>query len=205
MSNKFSKTISALRKERGISQKNVAASLGISQALLSHYERGIRECGLDFLIKAAVYYGVSCDYLLGHDTRPFTDKNSDNDIHTSPQQRLACVLDIINDLICRLQNEELKNEVQNFFYLSVYRIIRILFQLYSVDESVFKLDDSIYQQLSLGEMQFCETRMRMVPMESQPKYSSLEALTNGNPNHTKVLKEFISSTEEILSSNLNCK
>ena len=39
--------------------------MGISQALLSHYEKGIRECGLDFLVKAAEYYDVSCDYLLG--------------------------------------------------------------------------------------------------------------------------------------------
>lgn len=202
MSNKFSKTISALRKERGISQKNAAANLGISQALLSHYERGIRECGLDFLIKAADYYGVSCDYLLGHDTCPFTDKNSDDTIHTSPQRLLACVLDIVNDLICRLQNEELKTEVQNFLYLSVYRIIRILCQLYSVDESIFMFDNSIYQQLSLGEMQLCETRMKLVPTKSMPKYSSLEELTNGNPNQYKALKDFISMTEEILNLKL---
>ena len=38
---------------------------GISQALLSHYEKGIRECGLDFVIRCADYYHVSCDYLLG--------------------------------------------------------------------------------------------------------------------------------------------
>ena len=37
----------------------------ISQALLSHYEKGIRECGLDFIVRTADYYGVSCDYLLG--------------------------------------------------------------------------------------------------------------------------------------------
>lgn len=54
-----------LRKERGYSQKKAAGDLGISQALLSHYERGIRECGLNFLVRAADYYGVSCDYLLG--------------------------------------------------------------------------------------------------------------------------------------------
>lgn len=54
-----------LRKEKGLSQKDAAAKLGISQALLSHYEKGIRECGQNFLIKAADFYGVSCDYLLG--------------------------------------------------------------------------------------------------------------------------------------------
>ena len=61
----FSKILRKLREERKISQKTVAQELGISQALLSHYEKGVRECGLGFLIKAAKYYEVSSDYLLG--------------------------------------------------------------------------------------------------------------------------------------------
>ena len=63
--NDFPRILTLLRKERGFSQKKAAADLGISQALLSHYEKGVRECGLDFLVRAAAYYGVSCDYLLG--------------------------------------------------------------------------------------------------------------------------------------------
>ena len=62
---KFSQMLSKMRKERGISQKKAATDLGISQALLSHYEKGIRECGLDFVIKCSKYYGVTTDYLLG--------------------------------------------------------------------------------------------------------------------------------------------
>ena len=65
MNNNFSRIMTLLRKERGLSQKKVAADLQISQALLSHYEKGIRECGLDFVVRAADYYNVSCDYLLG--------------------------------------------------------------------------------------------------------------------------------------------
>ncbi len=65
MNCEFPKIISDLRKSRGISQKQAAIDLGVSQALLSHYEKGIRECGLDFLIKLANYYEVSCDELLG--------------------------------------------------------------------------------------------------------------------------------------------
>lgn len=61
----FPNILSKLRRERGISQKQAALDLGVSQALLSHYEKGIRECGLDFLIGAADYFGVTTDYLLG--------------------------------------------------------------------------------------------------------------------------------------------
>lgn len=65
MDRTFSVVLGELRKEKGISQKAAAEGLGISQALLSHYERGIRECSLEFLTRAADYYGVTCDYLLG--------------------------------------------------------------------------------------------------------------------------------------------
>ena len=61
----FSETMSALRKARGLSQRRAAADLNISQALLSHYENGAREPGLDFVRRACAYYGVSADYLLG--------------------------------------------------------------------------------------------------------------------------------------------
>ena len=46
-------------------QRQVAAALGVSQALLSHYENGVREPGLAFITRACAYYGVSADYLLG--------------------------------------------------------------------------------------------------------------------------------------------
>ena len=62
---KFALKLSELRRERGISQKKAATDLGISQALLSHYEKGIRECGLDFVIRCSEYYSVTTDYLLG--------------------------------------------------------------------------------------------------------------------------------------------
>ena len=70
MNSDFPRIITLLRKERGVSQKKAAADLGISQALLSHYEKGIRECGLEFLVKTADYYDVSCDYLLGRSPEP---------------------------------------------------------------------------------------------------------------------------------------
>lgn len=65
MSSTFATKLSALRREQNITQKNAAEALGISQALLSHYEKGIRECNMEFIRKAAVFYDVTADYLLG--------------------------------------------------------------------------------------------------------------------------------------------
>ena len=61
----FPRTLSLLRQEKGVSQRTAADALGISQALLSHYENGVREPGLQFLVKACDYYSVSADFLLG--------------------------------------------------------------------------------------------------------------------------------------------
>ena len=61
----FSRTLALLRQEKEISQRKAAADLGISQALLSHYENGVREPGLAFVKKACDYYHDSADYLLG--------------------------------------------------------------------------------------------------------------------------------------------
>ena len=65
MNAEFSRTLSLLRKEKGVSQRTAAGALEISQALLSHYENGVREPGLVFVVKACDYYGVSADFLLG--------------------------------------------------------------------------------------------------------------------------------------------
>ncbi len=65
MNAEFSRTLALLRHEKGVSQRRAAEALGISQALMSHYEKGVREPGLAFIVRACDYYGVSADYLLG--------------------------------------------------------------------------------------------------------------------------------------------
>ena len=74
MTRGFGETMAALRKERKLPQRTAAADLHISQALLSHYENGTREPGLDFLCRACDYYGVSADYLLGRSDCPCPEK-----------------------------------------------------------------------------------------------------------------------------------
>ena len=65
MQTAFSQVLTELRHQRGMSQKQAAADLGISQALLSHYENGAREPRLEFVLKICEYYGVTADRLLG--------------------------------------------------------------------------------------------------------------------------------------------
>lgn len=85
-----------LRTEKGISQKEAAIDLDVSQALLSHYEKGVREFGLDFLCRAANYYGVTADYLLGRsesrsgfDSAVLDDRKEDVKFNTATVYRAA--------------------------------------------------------------------------------------------------------------------
>lgn len=93
---KYSERLVELRTEKGISQKEAAIDLGISQALLSHYEKGIREFNMDFLCRVADYYGVTADYILGRtqsragvDATAFDDREEDAVFNTRSIYRAA--------------------------------------------------------------------------------------------------------------------
>ncbi len=54
-----------LRTDRGITQKEFAKILNISNSTLSQYESNLRVPSDDIKIKIATYFDVSLDYLLG--------------------------------------------------------------------------------------------------------------------------------------------
>jgi transcriptional regulator with XRE-family HTH domain len=54
-----------LRDQRGLTQEELATSLGISRAALSHYEKGRREPDTETLGKFADLFKVSMDFLVG--------------------------------------------------------------------------------------------------------------------------------------------
>lgn len=57
--------IRKLRKEKGLSQLELAGHLNISNTTLSQYESGKRIPGDEIKIKIAGFFNVSIDYLLG--------------------------------------------------------------------------------------------------------------------------------------------
>ena len=147
MNNNFARIITLLRKERGYSQKKVAAELDISQALLSHYEKGIRECGLDFVVKVADYYNVSCDYLLGRtphrsgatisvDDIPEPDAAGKENVMHGPggsvlpllnKKLIANSLNVIFGMLQKFNNKSLTAEISAYLNLCIYKIFRVLY------------------------------------------------------------------------------
>ena len=61
----FFQRIKELRKEKGLTQKEISKFLGFSDRTVGYYETGQRTPPPDILEKLADYFGVSVDYLLG--------------------------------------------------------------------------------------------------------------------------------------------
>lgn len=167
MNSDFPRILTYLRKEKGLSQKQVASDLGISQALLSHYEKGIRECGLDFLIKAAEYFEVSCDYMLGRtvqrklasvtaDDLPESDEIrhlKGNMINQINKKLLMNTTTVIFDLLAQMGNKKLTNTVSNYLMNSEYQIFRTLYSADSNNsQNMFSIDQNRYKNLTLASM-----------------------------------------------------
>jgi len=54
-----------LRKDKKISQKDLAVILGVQESVISHYETNRSDPGDEIKVEIAKYFGVSLDYLLG--------------------------------------------------------------------------------------------------------------------------------------------
>ena len=68
------RNLRAVREDRDIRQKDVAAYLNVSQNTYSQYETGVISLTAEVLIKLAEYYDVSIDYLLDRTNDPVTQK-----------------------------------------------------------------------------------------------------------------------------------
>lgn len=62
---RFAQRLKVLRKERGITQQQLADGVGISKGGLSYYENAGRTPDISILERFADYFGVTTDYLLG--------------------------------------------------------------------------------------------------------------------------------------------
>lgn len=174
MNSDFPRIITLLRKERNISQKKAASELGVSQALLSHYEKGIRECGLEFLVKVSSYYDVSCDYLLGRSPDPsgntlsFKDipENDDNqkEIHHKGNLMVAFnkkliinSINVIYSLAQKTNSNSLIKHMSAYLMLALYRMFRIVFEANPKnDQNFFIIPNTIAKNGATSAMELAE-------------------------------------------------
>lgn len=201
-SSNFPRILALLRKERGTSQKDTAAELGISQALLSHYEKGIRRPGLDFLVRCADYYDVSCDYLLGRspDRQGYTltvedipspeegskgNKGVASVLTGLNRKLIANSQNILFDLLTKLENKSLTSEVSAYLMLAVYRMFRVVYSTNPKNkDEMFQLPENVYQQYADSAMQITQANASSIaqgePIGSFEKVANPEKLNINN-------------------------
>lgn len=155
MKEEFAKRLTLIRKEKGLSQKEAAQALGLSQALLSHYEKGIRECGLDFVARACTYYGVSADYLLGLSQLRSGEKLSEDlpdpsgdrspgrgDLALGLGRRITLNgIDLLYELAGEVGSRAYTHALNNSLYLNVYQAFRLLHSANPQNEKALFLID----------------------------------------------------------------
>ncbi len=163
MNKDFARILTLLRAENGLSQKQVAKDLKISQGSLSHYENGKRECNLNLLVQIAKYYDVSCDFLLGRTSIPkrrnvkIKPKNKKiSNALNEQMKKMNHALEIFHSMLESYQNPELIKCSENILSLSMYSIFRSVFLANSKnDKNYFSVSkDNIFPAFALLSSSF---------------------------------------------------
>lgn len=230
MASEFSRIITLLRKERGITQKKAAESLGVSQALLSHYEKGIRECGLEFVVKVADFYEVSCDYLLGRSADrsgltltvediPAPDATASKDGHyrgsvlpTLNRKLISNSLNILYDKLNACPDKALVTEISAYLMMAVYKMFR---RVYSAGPknapNMFSVRESLWGGYSTGAMDRTDANVAAIlkgedpaggpPLKDLSAFTmTTESLSKEYPLYATSLLNLIKTSEERIDS-----
>jgi transcriptional regulator with XRE-family HTH domain len=224
MNSDFSRVLTLLRKERNISQKKAASDLGISQGLLSHYEKGKRECGLDFLVKAADYYQVSCDYLLGRSPEPQGRTISVDEIpedDASQKERIGSggvmvtfnkklitnSVNVLFSLLQKCKSTTLVKEISSYLMLAIYQMFRIVYSSNKKnDENFFTVPKAISAGMANAAMSASHASAKAAAegielkdndalKDAEELYITTATLSNEFPNHYSSMVNLIKNSE----------
>lgn len=193
MNDNFSRVLALLRQEKGISQRKAAGELGISQALLSHYENGAREPGLEFVVKACDYYNVSADYLLGRSLNRdgaviAADELVDaaegkeslrGSIMAKLQKKLLInAVSVLFDQLGKLGSREAVTHAGAYLSAALYQLYRLFYRQAGGNDSYFSTDtrsfdmDAVSAGMTMSRIRFDRA---MQEKELQNKFPAVDA------------------------------
>ncbi len=211
----FSRTLSLLRQEQGLSQRKVAKDLGISQALLSHYENGIREPGLSFVAKACDYFHVSADYLLGRtldqegcmiDASELYDVSCERGnvlkgsiMATLQKKLLVNTTAMLFDLLGKTGDKDAVNASASYLGGALYQIYRLLHRFGGGNPAYFAHKDSAFA-VQAADMDMLRSRLAYEESLSQLEKEDFpdlapETLSASFPGLSQSLTQVLHNTE----------
>ena len=190
----FNRIITLLRKERGITQKQAAQDLGISQAQLSHYEKGIRECGLAFVVQVADYYGGSV--------------YRGSVLPTMYKKLIENSLDILYDKLQESRDKQLVVGVSSYLMLAVYKMFRLLYEASPKNVSgMFRVGSARWDRSADAAMSMAEGDLTAALTGEDGTRDSLEPATlalstdqlaRDYPRHATSLFNLVKNAEEAM-------
>ncbi len=209
----FSRTLALVRQEKGLSQRKVAKDLGVSQALLSHYENGVREPGLEFVKKACDYYHISADYLLGRTLSKDGGMIEVEELYDSSEEKgtlrgnIAATLqkklvvnssNLLFELLGRTDNREAVLAAGSYLDGALYQLYRTLYRAAGENDEFFALDGSAFAsgavqaQMRLSALRFASA------LKGQEIYPALSAdvLAESYPGLTQSLTQVLHTVDE---------
>ena len=217
----FSRTLSLLRQERGVSQRTAASDLGISQALLSHYENGIREPGLSFVVKACDYYHVSADFILGRTLSRDGSMLSSEEVleaaepgnilqgsvlATLQSKLLSGAVGVLFGLLGKLGDKTAINTAAAYLGGAVYQLYRHLYRAAGANEAYFALDPAACTMgtadadMKLEEVRYARALRAQAAKKAEFPDLSPEALTAGYPGRCQSLTQVLSTADARLNA-----
>ena len=146
---------------------------------MSHYEKGIRECGLDFVVRVADFYGVSCDYLLGRspdrsgltlsvEEIPNPETAKDGVFHgsvlpTFNKKLISNSLNILYDKLNSCPDKGLVSEISAYLMIAVYKMFRLLYNAGPKNaSSLFGVRKSVYSGYADAAMHVAEANVEAI-------------------------------------------
>lgn len=217
----FSRTLSLLRRERGVSQRTAAADLGISQALLSHYENGVREPGLSFVVKACDYYNVSADFILGRTLSREGSMLTHEEVlnaaepgnilqgsvmATLQSKLLSGAVGVLFGLLGKLGDKAAINAAAAYLGSTVYQLYRHLYKAAGANEAYFALDPAACAMgvadadMKLSENRYAQALRSQAAQKAEFPDLSAEAVTAAYPGRCQSLTQVLSTADARLHS-----
>lgn len=227
MSTDFSRSLALLRKERGVSQRLAAKELGISQALLSHYENGVREPGLAFVVKACDFYNVSADFLLGRtlsrdgttilDADTLYDASEERDnimrgsvMATLGKKLLVNSVSMLFDLLGKTGDRSAIKAATEYLSTAIYKLFRHLYRASGTNnENFFSVPGRQFAAgIPTADMICCETDyvdalVAHAKEKGEFPEMSHAALTEAYPGPYQSLLQIIHTTGERINRNIH--
>lgn len=223
MATEFSRTLSLLRQERGVSQRTAAGDLGISQALLSHYENGIREPGLSFVVRACDYYHVSADFMLGRTLSREGNMLTEQEILSAAEpgnilqgsvlatlqsKLLSGAVGVLFGLLGKLGDKTAINTAASYLGSAVYQLYRHLYRAAGSNEAYFSLDPASCTMgmadadMKLSEIRFAQALRTQAAKKAEFPDLSAEAISSAYPGRCQSMTQVLSTADSRLSSEL---